>query len=61
MPPPTDSISHCAPMTAVSGAPTRASASGMRSAPTSTMPISAKPVTVSAAARRNGAAIRSTW
>ena len=57
MPPPTDSISHWAPITAVSGAPTSASASGIRSSTTIATPITPKPTTVSAAARRSGAAI----
>ncbi len=61
IPPPTDSINHCAPMIAVSGAPTTASASGSFKRITSTTPNSANPTKINDVARRRGAPIFSRW
>jgi len=48
-------------MTAVSGAPTSASASGNRISSTIPIPTTPKPATVSATARRSGAPMASRW
>ena len=55
MPPPTDSISHCAPTTTVTSVPAVATSSGRRSTSMVTAPTKAKPSSVAASARRNGA------